>query len=126
MLGLSQASYIDHILAKFSMQDSKKEFVPFRIGSSLSANQRPKTPAEIERMREIPNASVVGSLMYAMLCTRPDISFVVVMVSRYQSDLGEEHWIAVKHIFKILKNNLFILKLEVLYQLINVLRLPLR
>ena len=47
MLGLSQASYIDEILTRFSMQDSKKRFVPFRVGSSLSVNQRPKTPAEI-------------------------------------------------------------------------------
>ena len=70
MLGLSKASYIDHILARFSMQDSKKEFVPFRVGKSLSSNQRPKTQAEIERMREIPFASVVKNLMYAMLCTR--------------------------------------------------------
>ena len=49
MLGLSQASYIDQILARFNMQDSKKGFVPFRVGSSLSVNQRPKTSAEIER-----------------------------------------------------------------------------
>ena len=41
--------------------------------------------------------------MYAMLCTRPNICFVVGMVSRYQSDPGEEHWIAVKHIFKYLR-----------------------
>ena len=102
MLGLSQASYIDEILARFSMQDSKKGFVPFRVGSSLLANQRPKTPAEIERMRGIPNASAVGSLMYAMLCTNPDICFVVGMVSRYQSDPSEEHWIAVKHIIRTL------------------------
>ena len=54
ILGLSQATYIDQILARFSMQDSKKEFVPFRVESSLSANQRPKTPTEIERMRVIP------------------------------------------------------------------------
>ena len=65
MLGLSQASYIDQILARFNMQDSKKLFVSFRVGSSLSANQRPKTPAEIERMRGISYASVVESLMYA-------------------------------------------------------------
>ena len=65
------------------MQDSKKEFVPFRVGSSLSVNQRPKTPAEIERMRGISYASAVESLMYAILCTRPDICFVVGMVSRY-------------------------------------------
>ena len=53
-------------------------------------------------MRGIPYASAMGSLMYAMLCTRSDICFVVGMVSRYQSDPGEEHWIAVK-IFKYLQ-----------------------
>ena len=41
--------------------------------------------------------------MYAMLCTRPDICYVVGMVNRYQSDPGEEHWIAVKHILKYLR-----------------------
>ena len=66
-------------------------------------NQCPKTSAEIERMRGISYALAVGSLMYAMLCTRPDICFVVGMVSRYQSNPGEEHWIAVKHIFKYLR-----------------------
>ena len=82
------------------MQDSKKGFVPFRVRISLSGSQRPKTPTEIERMRGIPYASAVESLMYAMLCTRPDICFAVGMVSRYQSDPSEEHWTAVKHIFK--------------------------
>ena len=59
---LSHASYINEILARFSMQDSKKGFVPFRVESSLSVNQRPKTPAEIERMREILYASAVEVL----------------------------------------------------------------
>ena len=103
MLGFSQVSYIDEILAKFSMQDSKKGFVPFRVGSSLSVNQRPKTPAKIERTRGISYTSAVGSLMYAMLCTRPDICFVVGMVSIYQSDPGEEHWIVVK----LIKSSIF-------------------
>ena len=83
MLGLSQASYIDEILTRYSMQDSKKGFVPFRVGKSLSSNQRPKTNAKIERMRGISYASAVESLMYVMLCTRPDICFAVGMVSRY-------------------------------------------
>ena len=73
------------------MQDSKKGFVPFRVGISLSSNQHSKTQAEIERMRGIPYASAVRSFMYAMLCTRLDICFVVGMVSRYQFDPGEEH-----------------------------------
>ena len=53
-------------------------------------------------MREIPYASAVESLMYAILCTRPNICFVVGMVSRYQSDPSKEHWTTVKHIFKYL------------------------
>ena len=103
MLGLSQATYIDQILARFNMVYSKKVFVPFIVGISLSSNQCPKTQAEIERMRGIPYTSAVGSLMYVMLCTRPDICFAVSMVSRYQSDPGEEHWTTVKLIFKYLQ-----------------------
>ena len=45
----------------------------------------------------------MGILMYAMLCSRPDICFEVGMVSRYQSNLGLEHWITVKHILKYLR-----------------------
>ena len=77
ILDLSQAFYINEILARYNMQDSKKGFVPFRVGISLSSDQHPKTIAEIERMRGISYASAVGSLMYAMLCTRPDICFAV-------------------------------------------------
>ena len=73
------------------MEGSNKGFVPFRFGISLSGDQRPKTQAEIERMREILYASIVRSLMYAMLCIRPDIYFAPDMVSIYQYDPGEEH-----------------------------------
>ena len=54
-------------------------------------------------MRGIPYTSAVESLMYAMLCTRPDICFAVGMVSIYKSKPGEEHWIEVKHILKYLR-----------------------
>ena len=54
-------------------------------------------------MRGILYASVVGSLIYAMLCIRPDICFAMGMVSRYQSDPSKEYWIVVKHILKYLR-----------------------
>ena len=85
------------------MQDSKKGFLPFRHGITLSKDQYPKTPAKIEKMKAFPYASAIGSLMYAMLCTRPDICFVVGMVSRYLSNPGQEHWTAVEHIINYLK-----------------------
>ena len=103
MLGLSQATYIDQILALFSMQDSKKGFLPFRHGITLSKDQCPKTPDEIEKRKAVPYASAVGSLMYAILCTRPDICFIVGMVRTYESNLGQEHWTMVKYIIKYLK-----------------------
>ncbi|XP_045790924.1 secreted RxLR effector protein 161-like [Trifolium pratense] len=54
-------------------------------------------------MNEIPYASVIGSIMYAMLCTRPDVSYALSATSRYQSDPDESHWIAVKNILKYLR-----------------------
>ncbi|KAH9801908.1 hypothetical protein KPL71_001202 [Citrus sinensis] len=99
-LALSQAVYIDKILARFSMENSKTGLLPFRHGITFSKDQSPKTSEEIERMRRVPYADAVGSLMYAMLCTRPDICFAVWMVSRYQFNLGPQYWTAVKHIMK--------------------------
>ena len=51
----------------------------------------------------VPYASIVGSLMYAILGIKPDICFVVGMVSRYQSNPSLKHWTTVKHILKYLK-----------------------
>ena len=81
MLGLSQARYINKVLELFSMQNSKKGLLPFRHGVPLFDDQMPKTQEEVEMMRQVPYASAVGSLMYAMLCTRLDICFSVSMVS---------------------------------------------
>ena len=54
-------------------------------------------------MSKIPYLSAVGSLMYAMMCTRLDIFHVVRMASKYQSNPGQEHWKAVKRILRYLK-----------------------
>ena len=82
------------------MQDSKKGFLPMSHGITLSKTQCPETPDELERMRAIPYASAIGSIMYAMLCTRPDVSYALSVTSRYQSNYGEAHWTVVKNILK--------------------------
>ncbi|KAK9024881.1 hypothetical protein V6N11_064787 [Hibiscus sabdariffa] len=58
---------------------------------------------ERERMSQIPYASAIGSIMYAMICTRPDLSYALSMTSRYQANPGEGHWTAVKNILKYLR-----------------------
>jgi hypothetical protein len=63
----------------------------------------PKNKTELEEMKVIPYAQIMGSLMYAMTSTRPDICYVIGFVSRYQSNLGKAHWQAVKQILKYLQ-----------------------
>ena len=58
---------------------------------------------ERELNGKIPYASAIGSIMYAMVVTRPDLAYVVGVVSRYMSNPGRKHWEAVKHIFRYLR-----------------------
>ena len=71
LIGLRQSAYIDKVLKRFSMQDSKRGYLPMSHGITLRKSQCPNTEEERERMSKIPYASTIGSIMYAMLCTRP-------------------------------------------------------
>ena len=72
-------------------------------GISSSDDNNPKSLDEKDRMSRIPYASTIRSIMYAMICTRHDVSYALSMTSRYQSNPGEGHWTAVKNILKYLK-----------------------
>ena len=72
-------------------------------GIKLSKSQCPTTKEEREHMDKIPYALAIGSIMYAMFCTRPDVSCALSMTSRFQSDPGECHCIVVKNILKYLR-----------------------
>src|SRR5215813_11513173 len=91
LLAMSQASYIDKILVRFGMQNSKKGNLPFRHEIHLSKEQSPNTPQAVMEMRYIPYASTVCILMYAMLCMRLDIYYVVGVVSRFSSNSRLDH-----------------------------------
>ncbi|KAL0455665.1 UNVERIFIED_CONTAM: Retrovirus-related Pol polyprotein from transposon TNT 1-94 [Sesamum latifolium] len=85
------------------MENSKRGFLPMRQGVKLSKKQSPKTGEELRKMFDIPYASAVGSIQYAMQCTRPDVAFALSITSIYQACAGEAHWTAVKTIFKYLR-----------------------
>jgi hypothetical protein len=96
LIGLSQYTYIDKVLKMFNMEEAKKGFLPMSHGIHLSKTQCPSTTDEQECMCRIPYASATGSITYAMIWTRPDISYEHSITSRYQSDPGKGNWIAVK------------------------------
>ena len=103
LIGLSQSTYLDKVLKKFKMDQAKKGFLPMLQGVKLSRTQGPTTAEDREKMKVIPYASAIGSIMYAMLCTRPDVCLAISLAGRYQSNLGVDHWTAVKIILKYLK-----------------------
>ena len=91
LIGLSQDTYIDKVLKRFNMEEAKKGFLPMSHGIHLSKTQCPTTTDERECMSKVPYASAIGSIMYAMISTRPDVSYALSVMSRYQSNPGESH-----------------------------------
>ena len=72
--------------------------VPIQKGDKFSLMQWQNNELEHEEMKNIPYASIVGSLLYTQTCTRPNISFTVGILGRYQSNLGMDHWKATKKV----------------------------
>ncbi|RVW17810.1 Retrovirus-related Pol polyprotein from transposon TNT 1-94 [Vitis vinifera] len=105
-LKLSQSEYVKKVLSRFNMNEAKPVSTPLGSHFKLSKEQSPKTEEERDHMSKVPYASAIGSLMYAMVCTRPDIAHAVGVVSRFMSRPGKQHWEAVKWILRYLKGSL--------------------
>src|SRR4051812_37052452 len=103
LIVLSQSTYLDKVIKTFIMEESKKEFFHMSPGKTLSKTQSLAMAEDRERMSKILYASAIGSIMYSMLCTIPDIAHAVSLTNRYQCDPGVEHWTAVKNILMCLK-----------------------
>ena len=71
------------------MGNSKKGFIPLALGVPLTKEQCPSTKEERDNMSRITYASAIGSIMYAMLCTRLDVAHALSITSRFQQDPGE-------------------------------------
>ena len=80
------------------MENAKAVCTPLPGHLRLTKEMSPKTQEEEDKMSKVPYASAVGSLMYAMVCTRADIAHALGVVSRYMSQPGIEHWNVVKWI----------------------------
>jgi len=103
LLGLSPKAYINKVLERFRMDKCSISPVLIQKEDKFSLMQCPKNELEREQMENIPYASIVGSLMYAQTRTRPDISFAVGMLGRYQSNPGLDHWKATKKVLRYLQ-----------------------
>ncbi|GKE73444.1 retrotransposon protein, putative, ty1-copia subclass [Tanacetum coccineum] len=101
---LSQSSYMDKILKRLRMDTSKRGYIPMQERLDLNKTQDALTPEDVKGMKNVPYASVVGSIMYAERCTRPDVAFAENRTSHFQQNLVKPHLTAVKTILKYLRN----------------------
>ena len=105
-ISLSQRQYIINALERYNMSDCNPIGTPMDPGAHLSSSMSPQSPEEQKAMEDIPYLSAVGTLQYLATSTRPDISYAVGVLARFNKNPGIEHWKAVKHLFQYLKGSL--------------------
>ena len=96
MIQINQTKYIEDVLQRFNMQECKPAATPTQTGVRLSKSMSPSNDKETEDMNNIPYQNTIGSIMYVMLGTWPDIAYAVGAVSQFNSNPGQGHWKAVK------------------------------
>ena len=87
----SQMKYLRKVLDRFNMSNCKPVTTPLTTHFKLSVEFCPASVVKIEKISHVPYSSVVGSLMYAIVCTRPDLAYAVSVVSRYMHNPSKDH-----------------------------------
>ncbi|KAH9672314.1 hypothetical protein KPL70_017673 [Citrus sinensis] len=100
---LYQKNYLKKILRRFNMHDCNPIFTSLLVNFKLSSSICPINKAERKKMSRVSYESVMESLMFVMICTRPDIAQAVGAVSRYMANPSGEHWITVKRILRYIR-----------------------
>jgi hypothetical protein len=104
-LSLSQDAYVQNILKWFNMDEAKTASSPMDSSVVLSQAQCPSSEVDKQEMEHVPYRNLIGSCMYLLNCTRPDIAFAVGKLSWYLANPGKAHWHAGKHLLRYLKGS---------------------
>jgi hypothetical protein len=94
LLYINQIGYLKEILKRFRMEDCKAIRMPLDPKTKLKKNEN-----KYVEMVKVPYQQVVGSLMYAMLCTWPDSAYLISVLNQHMANPSLEHWIIIKCIF---------------------------
>jgi len=108
---LNQSTYIQKILERFNMSHAYRVSTPLSPGTRLEGTTTTQIQEGELDMEELEDSdadekeyrSMIGSLMYLMLCTRPDITFAVGALSRYNNAPKSSHMVAAKHLLCYVK-----------------------
>jgi hypothetical protein len=101
LLRINQITYLKEILKHFRMEEWKPIGVPFDPKMKLQRNANGN-----DESKGFPYQQAVGSLMYAMLCTRSDLAYLISVLSQHMANPSMEQWMAIKRIFRYLQSTL--------------------
>jgi len=96
---LTQMTYIETILNRFSLSDAKPYAMPIISGAIYSKSDMPTNATEAAYMAKVPYHKAIGSLIYAAEATQPDITFAISTLSQFLENPSHVHWEAIKQIF---------------------------
>jgi hypothetical protein len=97
-ISLSQHAYFEHILTQYEMSDCKPTPTPLPFGIVLSKSQSPLTLEEHKYMKDKPYCKILGSAMYSQAAVHLDISYSISTLSKFATNPGQAHWLALMHI----------------------------
>lgn len=106
LIYLNQQRHVMDLLIRFGMVDCNTAETPMDSNQKLTKDMSPKTSSEIEEMVGVPYQELVGGLLYISQGTRPDITYAVNTVSKFNNNPGKAHWIAAKRILRYLKRTM--------------------
>nr|GEZ19060.1 zinc finger, CCHC-type [Tanacetum cinerariifolium] len=98
-IAISQSHYIKNVLKKFNYFDCTPVSTPMDTCEK-------RVPNNGQAVSQLEYSKVIGCLMYAMTCIRPDIAFAVGKLSKYTSNPGTQHWLAIQHVLKYLNKTI--------------------
>ena len=98
-----QEKYASEVVSRYGMGDAKIVSTPFEPGSTFGSEDVLDQERVDPGMVDVPYRSLVGSLMYLAVCTRPDLSMAVSSLSRYSQNPKMEHWEAAKRVLRYIK-----------------------
>ena len=98
VMTICQRSYLETVLARFGMQDCKPVGTPLETGKRFVQIDDNEEPVDVKLYQ-----AAIGSLNYAAIATRPDLSVAVGMLSQHMRNPSEDHWSGVKRVLRYIK-----------------------
>ncbi len=98
---ISQKAYLENVLERFDMQNSRPVSTPLETGKKFAKISEDEEPIDVKKYQ-----AAIGSLNYAAIATRPDLSVAVGMLSQHMRNPSAEHWIGVKRVLRYIRGTI--------------------